>query len=133
MTDILNYLPNNILPKVDRTTMAFGLEAREPLLDHRLLEYSTAYRIRISSSRSRNCPQKYFKKTLPNYQFDNQKRGFTVPLGLWMRKDLKEYILSSISQERIDNDQLLNANNFSKYLNEFMKSGIGNPKFIWDV
>jgi len=133
MTDINNYLPSNILPKVDRTTMAFGLEAREPLLDHRLLEY--ALRLpheNLAPVRPGKLPLKnMLAKILPQYPFDDGKRGFSVPLGAWMRNELRDFVMSSFTVAVIKGDPLLNHRGLLSYVDRFMKHGVGNPKFIW--
>lgn len=133
ISDINNYLPYNILPKLDRATMAFGLEAREPLLDHRLWEYSTKLNsIEFGVGRPGKKPlADMLANILPEYRFSGVKKGFSVPLGNWMRRELKEFIMDIISSEEIDFDPILNKIQYLRYVENFMKFGFGNPKFIW--
>ena len=104
--DLNAYLPQDILTKVDRMTMAHSLEARPPLLDHRLVEFAATIPARF---RLRNGETKYlFKQAmrgiLPDRIIDRQKQGFAVPLARWMRKDLatfsRDVLLSSAAERR---------------------------------
>jgi asparagine synthase (glutamine-hydrolysing) len=89
--DIKSYLPEDILVKVDRMSMAHSLEVRSPILDHKVMEYAA----RLPSSLKLNgCESKYvFKKMneqrLPGDILYRRKQGFCVPLAAWLRGDLK--------------------------------------------
>ncbi len=104
--DLHTYLPLDILTKVDRATMAHSLEARPPLLDHRLVEFAATVPARF---RMRNGTTKYlFKQAmrgiLPDRIIDRQKQGFAVPLATWFRGDLagfaRDLLLSARCRER---------------------------------
>jgi asparagine synthase (glutamine-hydrolysing) len=91
--DLNHYLPLDILTKVDRMTMAHSLEARPPLLDHKLVEFAATI---PAHYRLRNGTTKYlFKQAmrgiLPNHIIDRPKHGFAVPLARWFRQDLSEF------------------------------------------
>ncbi len=100
--DSKTYLPGDILTKVDRMTMASSLEARSPLLDHKLIEYVT----RIPSSlKLKGREAKYiFKKAIegfvPREILHREKQGFGVPIGDWINLQLKERITSDLSDQR---------------------------------
>jgi asparagine synthase (glutamine-hydrolysing) len=104
--DMKTYLPDDILTKVDRTSMAVSLEARVPLLDHVLMEYIGTI---PSSFKLRNGTGKYLLKramadALPASVLQRRKMGFGVPLGAWLRGELRdlahEVLLSKESGER---------------------------------
>ncbi len=100
--DMKTYMVDDILTKVDRASMLNSLEARVPILDHKLAELS--FRI-PSNLKLKNGDKKYiFKKAmakhLPPSVISHKKQGFSVPLGAWFKGSLKEYI----------HDQLLSAN-----------------------
>lgn len=104
--DLQRYLPLDILTKVDRMSMAHSLEARVPLLDHKLVEFAAAI---PPEFKLRNGTTKYiFKQAmrgiLPDEVIDRPKQGFAVPLGHWFRGQLsgfvREHLLSSHSRQR---------------------------------
>ncbi|HYB96598.1 MAG TPA: asparagine synthase (glutamine-hydrolyzing) [Vicinamibacterales bacterium] len=104
--DLNAYLPQDILTKVDRMTMAHSVEARPPLLDHRLVEFAATIPAHL---RLRNGTTKYlFKKAvrglLPDTIIDRPKQGFAVPLARWLRKDLavfaRDVLLSDSAKQR---------------------------------
>lgn len=90
--DLKIWLPGDILTKVDRTSMAVGLEAREPLLDHRLVEFAASL---PASARLRRGRGKYLMKRalagrLPAEILDRRKQGFVTPVGAWFRGPLAD-------------------------------------------
>lgn len=96
--DLKTYLPNDILTKVDRMSMLNSLEAREPLLDHRLVEL--AARIPVSLKVRGRISKYILKKTiapfLPASIMTKPKQGFSIPLETWLRGDLREDVLDTI-------------------------------------
>ena len=91
--DTAHYLPGNILPKLDRASMACGLEARMPFLDHELIEL--AWRLpaawKIHRSRGKIMLRELLLRHLPRAAFDRPKMGFDIPLGAWLRGPLREW------------------------------------------
>jgi asparagine synthase (glutamine-hydrolysing) len=88
--DLHNYLPGDILAKVDRATMAVSIEGREPLIDHRIAEF--AFRLPLSLRRGPLGPKHILRKILyrhvPRNILDRPKMGFGIPLLEWLRGDL---------------------------------------------
>jgi asparagine synthase (glutamine-hydrolysing) len=100
--DLETYLPDDLLTKVDRATMHYGLEARVPLLDHRVVEFALNL---APGLKYRNGVSKYLLKEIlyqyvPRQLFDRPKRGFSVPLASWLQGDLrylqKEYLRQEV-------------------------------------
>lgn len=101
--DCCYYLPDDILQKVDVASMAYGLEARVPLLDHRIIEFSQSLPIdrKLNGRQTKLLLKRVLEKYLPKRLFDRPKRGFSVPIKEWFRKELKELLLEELSPERI--------------------------------
>jgi asparagine synthase (glutamine-hydrolysing) len=91
-TDVHNYLPGALLPKVDRTTMAHALEARSPFLDHRVMELAARLPAhwKVRGRRTKHILREVFADLLPGELGDRAKVGFGVPLGEWFRGPLHE-------------------------------------------
>jgi asparagine synthase (glutamine-hydrolysing) len=89
-TDVQNYLPGALLPKVDRMTMAHSLEARSPFLDHEVLELSARLHEswKVKGTTTKRILRELFAELLPPTITRRGKMGFSVPLGLWFRGPL---------------------------------------------
>lgn len=92
-TDLKTYLPDDILVKVDRMSMAHSLEVRAPFLDYRIIEFAASLpsRFKISNSGKKIILRKTFSQLLPPAILNRRKQGFSVPLDHWFRHDLKSY------------------------------------------
>jgi len=88
------YLYKDLLVKMDRTTMAHGLEARSPFLDQDLMEYSAALpdQMKLRRGVTKYILRRAFSDLVPSEILTRGKRGFGVPLGAWFRGELREYI-----------------------------------------
>ena len=104
--DIKSYLPNDILTKVDRMSMAHSIEAREPLLDHKLVEFAATIppELKMKGETTKYIFKRAMEGVLPNEILHRPKRGFAVPLSRWFRGQLgpfvRDLLLSRSSLER---------------------------------
>jgi asparagine synthase (glutamine-hydrolysing) len=91
--DLHHYLPLDILTKVDRMTMAHSLEARPPLLDHRLVEFAATIppRLQLRGTTTKYLFKQAMRGILPDSIIDRQKHGFAVPLARWFRGELSDF------------------------------------------
>jgi asparagine synthase (glutamine-hydrolysing) len=92
--DLTSYLPLDILTKVDRMSMAHSIEAREPLLDHTLVELAARLPLdlRFDGQTTKYILKKALRGVLPDAIIDRPKRGFAVPLGRWFRGRLNGFV-----------------------------------------
>lgn len=109
--DTISYLPDDILVKVDRASMANSLESRIPFLDHKLIEF--AWRLPLSMKVNNNEGKYILKKLLEKYVpkkfFERPKMGFGVPIGNWLRGPLKDWSEELLDETRINNEGYFNT------------------------
>ncbi len=92
--DLLSYLPNDVQVKVDLSTMAHGLEARCPFLDHRLMEFAASLPpgLKLRNGTSKYLMRKAMASQLPDRIVQRRKMGFGVPIQRWFRQELHDYL-----------------------------------------
>jgi asparagine synthase (glutamine-hydrolysing) len=111
LADTRRYLPDDILVKVDRASMAVSLECRLPLLDHRIAEW--AWRLPASTKlrgrRGKWLLRGVLEKHLPPALYDRPKQGFGVPLARWLRGPLKEWTGDLLASRRLGDNGLIDS------------------------
>lgn len=133
--DYLFYLPNDILTKVDRATMSVSLEGREPLLDHRLVEY--AARLPLEYKWDGKTGKKILKDIvhdyLPKSMMDRPKTGFSLPIYDWLRGDLDYLIDNYLSPEALGESGLFNVAWISEQVRLFKNRQLHYQPLIWKL
>ena len=103
MLDFLDYLPSDVLVKVDRASMRYSLETRAPFLDRRVVEHS--WSLNIKTKINRNSGKFILKKILqdfiPDELISRPKQGFSIPLDDWLRNPLSSWKSKILNEERI--------------------------------
>ncbi len=101
LTDIMTYLPNDLLVKVDIATMANSLEARSPFLDHHVMEFAASLpeKFKLRGLTSKYLLKRILKKLLPAENLDRRKMGFGVPIGPWLRTTLQPFLRETLLNE----------------------------------
>ena len=133
--DSKTYLPDDILTKLDRSTMSVSLEGRVPLLDHKLVEF--AWRLPLQY-KLRNGTGKYLlKKVLTRYipteLVDRPKMGFGVPIESWLRGPLKDWAESLLDKEKMENQGYLHIEPIHKMWKEHSTGERRWHYYLWDV
>ena len=132
--DMATYLPDDILTKVDRCSMAVALESREPLLDHRVVEFvwSLPQAIRQGSE-----PKALLKSVLARYVplalVNRPKRGFSVPLGQWLSGPLRGWAEDLLSPTKLANEGLLDVGGVATLWHRHLSNREQNPTALWNI
>ena len=132
--DIIGYLPDDILAKVDRASMAFGLEVRAPLLDHRVVEFSAklAWNQKVTRGETKSVLRRSLAKRLPAHLFKRPKQGFALPIGQWLRGPLRQWSEDLISEAAL-RDAGLVAPAVRNLWNEHLTGQKDHTTLLWNV
>jgi asparagine synthase (glutamine-hydrolysing) len=133
--DQITYLPNDILVKVDRTSMASSIEARVPFLDHRLIEYS--WKIPNSLKFRNGKPKWILRKILKNYIPENlterPKKGFGIPLNDWLRGPLREWAENLLNEKKLSEEGFFNSKIIREKWEDYILDKNKSLYEIWNV
>ena len=120
--DYKTYLCDDIFTKVDRATMAVSLEAREPLVDHKIAEYMARVPVDLKyrNGKSKYILRKILYKYIPKELLERPKQGFGIPMDNWLKKDLNSILREYLSGKNIKNQGIFNEKYINESLDEYL-------------
>ena len=109
--DLVTYLPDDILVKVDRAAMAVGLETRIPLLDHRVVEFAwrAPLKSKVSGGHTKRLLRSVLHRYVPPALIARPKMGFSLPVGDWLRGPLRDWAETLLAPERLVREGLFDV------------------------
>ena len=134
-TDIMTYLPGDLLVKADISSMANSLEARSPFLDHKLMEFAASIpaNLKLKGFTTKYLLKKALANILPKEIINRRKAGFGVPVGTWFRQELKDYAYNVLLNESSQNKSYFRKEKIQEILDEHTKGLIDHGARIWSL
>lgn len=133
--DMRTYLPDDILVKVDRTSMAVALEAREPLLDHHLVRFALSLprHFLVRGDKNKWLLRKVLEQYLPPALFERPKMGFSIPTGTWLRGPLREWAADLLDPVRIRREGTFDADEVERLWADHQAGRANRETVLWNL
>lgn len=133
--DLTFWLPGDILTKVDRTSMAVSLEAREPLLDHRLVEFAAQLpdKMRVNGGTGKYLLKSCMERYLPNDILYRPKQGFVTPIAQWLRGPLREEARAIGSSSVLSRSGWFNSRTINELAEAHINGRRDNSRVLWQL
>ncbi len=133
--DSAGYLPDDILVKLDRASMAVGLEARVPMLDHRLVEFAWRLPVKYKRRRGRTkwLLRRVVQRHVPRGLMERPKMGFNVPVGDWLRGPLRDWAEALLDPQQVGAEGVLDADAVSRTWTQHLDGRHDWTNRLWTV
>ena len=133
--DAMSYLPDDVLAKVDRATMAVGLEGHAPFLDHRVAEYAARLPIdfKVRGGQGKWILRRLLEREIPSALVRRPKAGFSVPVGAWLRGPLRDWAEGLLEPSRLDQAGWLDSKRVAAAWNDHLRGRRDNSGALWPI
>jgi asparagine synthase (glutamine-hydrolysing) len=133
--DVKTYLADDIMTKVDRMSMAASLEAREPLLDYRIVEFALNLppQMKLNGSRTKSILRNAARRLVPDLVLEKPKQGFSIPMKHWLRTSLKPMMLDLLSRDSLNNHGYFNHQVVTKWIQEHLDGRANHSHRLWSL
>jgi asparagine synthase (glutamine-hydrolysing) len=133
--DQQTYLPDAMLTKVDRASMATSLEVRVPLLDHRVVEFTAGLpeNLKFRNGNGKFLLKKLLSRYMPSDLFERPKMGFGIPIDQWLRAELKSLLMDYLSNERLKKEGLFDTAVVDQKVKEHLSGRTNHQYRLWSL
>jgi len=131
--DVKTYLVDDIMTKVDKMSMAVSLESREPLLDHRLLEFAATIpsSLKLKHGRSKYLLRRLLERRIPKSIVDRPKHGFSAPIDRWLRGPLAPMVDALLTDGRLRDRGIFNEHTVASLWREHRTGAVNHCHRLW--
>lgn len=135
LTDQMTYLPNDLLVKVDIASMANSLEARSPFLDHHLIEFAASLpeSLKMNRFRTKSLLKKVAARLVPSDVVYRRKMGFGVPIGRWLRGEMKDFLCDALLSDKALNRGIIRGEKIRQYVDEHIEGKFDHSFQVWTL
>ncbi|MFC1773032.1 asparagine synthase (glutamine-hydrolyzing) [Pseudomonadota bacterium] len=133
--DLMGFMTDDILVKVDRASMGVSLEVRSPLLDHRIVEFawSLPMSLRIGPGGGKQVVRELLSRYVPREMTDRPKAGFNVPVGEWLRGPLRDWAEELLAPARIEQQGLLDNHAVQRLWQQHQSGWRNHKNLVWSI
>ena len=135
VADLNQYLPEDILVKLDRTSMAVSLESRVPILDHEVVAFALSLPLsyKRSNGTGKIVLRRVLEKYVPREMIDRPKKGFSVPVAAWIRGPLRDWAEDLLQKGRTQHSDILDQEVVGEKWREHLSGRRDNSELLWPV
>lgn len=135
LIDTNHYLPDDILTKVDRASMAVSLEARVPLLDHNVVDFAWSLppELKFNNHTGKTILRDILEDYVPREMFDRPKTGFGIPIDSWLRGPLKDWASDLLDESRLNNEGFFDTTQVREKWTQHLAGTHNWHYLLWDI
>jgi asparagine synthase (glutamine-hydrolysing) len=135
LMDLLTYLPDDILTKVDRAAMGVSLETRVPMLDHNVVEFALRLpqKYKLRNNQTKWLLREVLYRNVPQELIERPKAGFAIPIGLWLRTNLKDWADDLLDEVTMNSHGFFNAAKVRERWHQHQSGSHNWEHFLWNI
>jgi len=133
--DLVSFLPDKYLVKMDRASMGVSLEVRSPLLDHRVVEFALRLPVgmKVKNGKYKWLLRQVTYRYLPQNLIERPKKGFKAPIGLWLKGPFRDWAEALLDEKRLRDDGFFYPKPIRNQWEEHISGKMDWGYYLWDI